>query len=98
MDAESLATSFSKAETMLLNWKTNAEFGSTDRGFDASVVGGGVGVDYGGGGVKDDNDCGMPMVYRGADSVITKTDSKSDEWEELVTGTSVFFAIVKIVT
>ncbi|GKD25831.1 hypothetical protein Tco_1232045, partial [Tanacetum coccineum] len=90
-------TSFSKAETLLLNGKMNAKFGSVDRGFVASIIGGGVGVDCGGGGVKDGNDYGMTVVYTSEDSVITKTDAKSDEWEELVTGTSVFFAVVEIV-
>ncbi|GJR56853.1 hypothetical protein Tco_1499015 [Tanacetum coccineum] len=94
IDVESSATSFSKAETLLLNWKIDAKFGNADRGFVSLVVGGGVGVDYGGGGVKDGNDCGMTVVYTSEDLVITKIDAKSDEWEELVTGTSVFFAIV----
>ncbi|GKG55821.1 hypothetical protein Tco_0574715, partial [Tanacetum coccineum] len=52
---------------------TNTKFGSLDGGFVASVIGGGVGVDYSGGGEKDSNDCGMMMVYIGKDSVITKT-------------------------
>nr|GFA02803.1 hypothetical protein [Tanacetum cinerariifolium] len=52
---------------------TNAKLGSADGGFIASVVGGGVGVDYGGGGVKDGIDCGMTVEYIGDDSVITKT-------------------------
>ncbi|GKE17014.1 hypothetical protein Tco_1424591 [Tanacetum coccineum] len=62
-----------KVETLLFNWKMNEEFRSADRGFIASVVGGGVGVDCGGGGVKDGNDCGMTVVYTGENSVITKT-------------------------
>nr|GEU33655.1 hypothetical protein [Tanacetum cinerariifolium] len=37
---------------MLLKWKTDVKSGSVDRGFVALVVGGGVGVDSGGGGVK----------------------------------------------
>ncbi|GKB72127.1 hypothetical protein Tco_0933539 [Tanacetum coccineum] len=53
--------------------KTNAKFRSADGGFVASVVGGGVGVDCGGGGVKDGNDYGMTVVYIGEDSVITET-------------------------
>ncbi|GJZ37744.1 reverse transcriptase domain-containing protein [Tanacetum coccineum] len=68
-----LDTSFSKAETLLLNWKTDVKSGSTDGGFVASVVGGGVGVDCGGGGVKDGIDCGMMVEYIGEDSVITET-------------------------
>ncbi|GJV88038.1 hypothetical protein Tco_1531976 [Tanacetum coccineum] len=69
----SLATSFSNDVTLLFNWKTDAKFGSVDRGFVASVVGGRFGVDCGGGGVKDGNDCGIMVVYIGEDSVITKT-------------------------
>ncbi|GJU38619.1 reverse transcriptase domain-containing protein [Tanacetum coccineum] len=76
-DAKSSATSFSKPETLLLNWKTDTKFGSADRGFVALVVGGGVGVDCGGGGVKDGNDCGMTVVYTGEDSVITETGATS---------------------
>ncbi|GKE07376.1 hypothetical protein Tco_1399394, partial [Tanacetum coccineum] len=49
-----------------------AKFGSSDGGFVASVVGGGVGVDCGGGGAKDGNDYGMTVVYIGEDSLITK--------------------------
>ncbi|GJY91638.1 hypothetical protein Tco_0507420 [Tanacetum coccineum] len=98
MDAKSSETFNSKAETLLLNWKTDAKFRSTDRGFVASDVGGGVGVDSGGGEVKDVNDYGMAVVYTSKDSVITVTDAMLDEWEELVTGTPVFFAIVEIVT
>ncbi|GKD40546.1 hypothetical protein Tco_1260753, partial [Tanacetum coccineum] len=52
---------------------TDAKFGSLDKGFVASVVGGGVGVDCGGRGVKDGNDCGMMVVYTCEDSVITET-------------------------
>ncbi|GKA25691.1 hypothetical protein Tco_0711800 [Tanacetum coccineum] len=74
MDAESSASSFSKAETLLLNWKTDAKFGS-DGEFVASVVGGDVGVDYGGGRVKDGKDCGMTVVNTGEDSVITETST-----------------------
>nr|GEW51924.1 retrovirus-related Pol polyprotein from transposon TNT 1-94 [Tanacetum cinerariifolium] len=55
--------------------KTDAKFGSADRGFVASVVVGGVGVKCGGGGVNDGNDCGISVVYTGEDSVITKTDN-----------------------
>ncbi|GKF33000.1 hypothetical protein Tco_0106200, partial [Tanacetum coccineum] len=69
----SSTTSFSNAVTLLLNWKTDAKFGSSDKGFIASVVSGGVGIDYGGGGAKDGNDCGMTVMYIGEDSVITKT-------------------------
>ncbi|GKG45366.1 hypothetical protein Tco_0495444, partial [Tanacetum coccineum] len=54
--------------------------------------------DCGGGEVKDGKDCGMTMVNIGEDLVITETDAKLDEWEELVTGTSVFFGTVEIVT
>ncbi|GJX76579.1 hypothetical protein Tco_0323390 [Tanacetum coccineum] len=71
IDAESLATSFSNVVTLLSYWKTNAKFGSIDGGFVASVIGGGVGVDCYGGGVKDGNDCGMTVVNIGEDSVIT---------------------------
>ncbi|GJS11637.1 hypothetical protein Tco_0368433 [Tanacetum coccineum] len=39
--------------------QTDAKSGSVDGGFIASVVSGGVDVDYCGGGVKDGNDCGM---------------------------------------
>ncbi|GKE75731.1 hypothetical protein Tco_1537772, partial [Tanacetum coccineum] len=53
--------------------KTDAKFGSVDGGFVASVVGGRVGVDCGGGGVKDGNDCGMTVVNIGEDSMIIKT-------------------------
>nr|GEY22519.1 hypothetical protein [Tanacetum cinerariifolium] len=74
---EKLATSFSKAETLLLNWKTDAKFRSADRGFVALVVGGGVGVgvgvDCGGGGVKDGKDYRMTVENTGEDLVITKT-------------------------
>ncbi|GJR81015.1 hypothetical protein Tco_0151800 [Tanacetum coccineum] len=70
----------------------------TDRGFVASVVGSGVSVDCYGGGVKDGNDYGMTVVYIGEVSVITETDAKSDEWEEPVTATLVFFVTVEIVT
>ncbi|GJS28301.1 hypothetical protein Tco_0488921 [Tanacetum coccineum] len=52
---------------------TDAKSGSVDGGFIASVVGGGVGVDCGGGGVKDGIDCGMTVEYIGEDSVITET-------------------------
>ncbi|GKF51280.1 hypothetical protein Tco_0147747 [Tanacetum coccineum] len=68
-------TFFSNAVTLLSNWKTDAKFGSVDRGFVASVVGGGVGVDCGGGRVKDGIDCGMMVEYIGEDSVITETAS-----------------------
>nr|GEX82030.1 hypothetical protein [Tanacetum cinerariifolium] len=40
---------FANVVTLLLNWKMNARLGSADRGFVASVVGGGVIVDFGGG-------------------------------------------------
>ncbi|GKG38834.1 hypothetical protein Tco_0460546, partial [Tanacetum coccineum] len=40
----------------------DAKFGSVDEGFVTSVVGGGVGVDCGGGGAKDGNDCGITVV------------------------------------
>nr|GEX36255.1 hypothetical protein [Tanacetum cinerariifolium] len=44
--------------------KTNAKLGSANGGFVALVVGGGVGVDCGGEGVKDCNDCGMAVEYK----------------------------------
>ncbi|GJV94550.1 hypothetical protein Tco_1546127 [Tanacetum coccineum] len=86
----SSATSFSNVVTLLLNWNTDAKFRSVDRGFVALVVGGRVGVDCGGGGVKDCNDYGMTVEYTGEESVITKIgtgifekfknlDAKSDE-------------------
>ncbi|GKG56636.1 hypothetical protein Tco_0579960, partial [Tanacetum coccineum] len=49
-----------------------AKFGSVDGGFVALVVGGGVGVDCGGGGAKDGNDYRMTVVNISEDSVITK--------------------------
>ncbi|GKG38787.1 hypothetical protein Tco_0460499, partial [Tanacetum coccineum] len=52
---------------------TDAKFGSVDRGFVASVFGGGVSVDCCGGGVKDCNDCGMIVEYTGEELVITET-------------------------
>nr|GEZ96958.1 hypothetical protein [Tanacetum cinerariifolium] len=52
---------------------TDVKFGSLDRGFVASTVGGGVGVDCCGRGVKDGNDYGMNVEYTGEESVITKT-------------------------
>nr|GEW21288.1 hypothetical protein [Tanacetum cinerariifolium] len=52
--------------------KTDAKFRSVDRGFIASVVGGGVSVDCCGGGVKDGNDSGMTVEYTGEESVITE--------------------------
>nr|GEX13891.1 hypothetical protein [Tanacetum cinerariifolium] len=52
--------------------KTDAKFGSRNKGFVASVVGGGCGVDCEGGRVKDGNDCKMIVLYTGEDSVITK--------------------------
>ncbi|GKD76644.1 hypothetical protein Tco_1339265 [Tanacetum coccineum] len=52
---------------------TDAKLGSVDGRFVASVVGGGVGVDNSGGGVKDCNDCGMTVENTGEDSEITKT-------------------------
>ncbi|GKE20294.1 hypothetical protein Tco_1431806 [Tanacetum coccineum] len=52
--------------------KTDTKSGSVDGGFVASVVGGGVGVDCGGGGVKDDIDCGITVEYIGEDSMITE--------------------------
>ncbi|GKF63064.1 hypothetical protein Tco_0183118, partial [Tanacetum coccineum] len=60
---------------LLLNWKTDAKFGSVDGGFVALVVGAGVGVDCGGGGAKDGNDCGMTVVNISEDSVITETST-----------------------
>nr|GFD43979.1 hypothetical protein [Tanacetum cinerariifolium] len=66
-------TFFSKSETLLLNWKTDAKSRSVDGGFVASVIGGGVGVDCGGGGVKDGIECGMMVEYIGEDSVIIET-------------------------
>ncbi|GKB96358.1 hypothetical protein Tco_0982495, partial [Tanacetum coccineum] len=86
---------------------TDAKFRSIDGGFVTSVVGGGVGVDFYNGGVKDGNDCGMMVVYIGEDLVITETgiskkfkslDAKSDKWEELVIETSVFCGTVESVT
>nr|GFA06890.1 hypothetical protein [Tanacetum cinerariifolium] len=53
--------------------KTDAKSGSVDRGFVALVVGGGMSVDYGGGGVKDGIDYGMTVEYIGEDSMITET-------------------------
>ncbi|GJW74505.1 retrovirus-related pol polyprotein from transposon TNT 1-94 [Tanacetum coccineum] len=50
-------TAFADADH--LNWKTGAKFRSSDGGFVASVIGGGVSVDCGGGGVNDYNDCGI---------------------------------------
>nr|GEX92905.1 hypothetical protein [Tanacetum cinerariifolium] len=40
-------------------------YAKSDKGFVASVVGSGVGVDNSGGGVKDCIDCGMFVVYTG---------------------------------
>ncbi|GJR44012.1 hypothetical protein Tco_1312115 [Tanacetum coccineum] len=51
----------------------DAKFRSADRGFVASVVGGGVDVNCGGGGVKDGNDYGMTVGYTGEESMITDT-------------------------
>nr|GEZ17413.1 hypothetical protein [Tanacetum cinerariifolium] len=50
----------------------DAKLGSVDGVFVASVVGGGVGVDCGGGGVKDDIDFRMMVEYIGEDSMITE--------------------------
>ncbi|GJZ02845.1 hypothetical protein Tco_0520806 [Tanacetum coccineum] len=58
----SSTTSFSNVVTLLLDWKTDAKFGSVDRGFVASVVGGGVGVDCCGRRVKDGKYYGMTVV------------------------------------
>ncbi|GJU41633.1 hypothetical protein Tco_1194590 [Tanacetum coccineum] len=79
----------------------DAKFGSADGGFFASVISGGAGVDCGGGGVRDGNDCGMTVVTSIGETISASVwgisqnfknlDAKSDEWEELVTGTSVFF-------
>ncbi|GKG19087.1 hypothetical protein Tco_0376186, partial [Tanacetum coccineum] len=66
-------TSFSKAETLLLNWKTDAKSGGVDGGFVASVAGGGVDVDCCSGGVKDGNDYGMTVECTSEESVITET-------------------------
>nr|GFA37466.1 hypothetical protein [Tanacetum cinerariifolium] len=52
---------------------TNAKSGSVDGGFVATVVGGGVGVDYGGKEVKDGIDCEIMVEYIGEDSMIIKT-------------------------
>ncbi|GJR09242.1 retrovirus-related pol polyprotein from transposon TNT 1-94 [Tanacetum coccineum] len=71
------------AETMICT-------SSVDGGFVVSVVGGRVGVDCGGGGVKDGIDRGITVVNIGENSVITETvwgisekfknlDAKSDE-------------------
>ncbi|GJW51232.1 hypothetical protein Tco_0092583 [Tanacetum coccineum] len=54
---------------------TDAKSRSVDGGFLALVVGGGVGVDCGGGGVKDGIYCGMTVEYIGKDSVITETST-----------------------
>ncbi|GKG62155.1 hypothetical protein Tco_0632059, partial [Tanacetum coccineum] len=59
--------------TLLLNWKTDAKSGSVVGGFVASVVVGGVNVDYYSGGVKDGNDCGMTIENTSEESVITET-------------------------
>ncbi|GJV17135.1 hypothetical protein Tco_1362458, partial [Tanacetum coccineum] len=48
--------------TLLLNQKTGVKFRSIDRGFVASVIGGGVGGDCLGGEIRDGNDCGMTVV------------------------------------
>ncbi|GKA45307.1 hypothetical protein Tco_0738103 [Tanacetum coccineum] len=68
-------TSFSNVVTLLLNWKTDAKSRSVDRGFVASIVGGGVDVDYCGRGVKDGNDCGITVEYTGEVLVITETST-----------------------
>ncbi|GJW31447.1 hypothetical protein Tco_0051479 [Tanacetum coccineum] len=52
---------------------TDAKSRSVDRGFVASVVGGGVDVDCCGGGVKDGNDCGMKVENTGEELEITET-------------------------
>nr|GEW57067.1 hypothetical protein [Tanacetum cinerariifolium] len=52
---------------------TDAKSRSVDRGFVASVVGGGAGVDCGGRGVKDGIDYRMTIEYIDEDSVITET-------------------------
>ncbi|GJW40364.1 hypothetical protein Tco_0066209 [Tanacetum coccineum] len=88
---------------------TDAKSGSVDGGFIDSVVGGGVGVNNSGGGVKDCNDFGMTVENIGEESEITETgtvrsvgvcwlDAKSDEREELETGTLVFCGSVESVT
>ncbi|GKG61757.1 hypothetical protein Tco_0623474, partial [Tanacetum coccineum] len=46
-----------------------------DGGFVALVVGGGVGVDNSGGGVKDCNDCGMTVENASEESEITETST-----------------------
>ncbi|GJW46982.1 reverse transcriptase domain-containing protein [Tanacetum coccineum] len=51
---------------------TDSKSGSLNGGFVASVVGGGVDIDFCGGGVKDGNDYGMIMEYTGEELVITK--------------------------
>ncbi|GJU37047.1 hypothetical protein Tco_1185401 [Tanacetum coccineum] len=66
-------TSFSNAETLLLNWKTDVKSRGVDGGFVASVAGGGVDVDCCGGGVKDGNDYGITVECTGEESVITET-------------------------
>ncbi|GJV48702.1 hypothetical protein Tco_1438914 [Tanacetum coccineum] len=84
----SSTTSFSNVVTLLLNWKTNAKSRSVDRGFVASVVGGGMDVDCCGRGVKDGNDCGMKMENTGEESEITKTAfvwGISEKFKNLVT-------------
>ncbi|GJR68425.1 hypothetical protein Tco_0014490 [Tanacetum coccineum] len=60
MDAESSKTSFSKAETLLLNWKTDAKSGSVDGGFVASVCWSGVVFDLVGGEKGMVFDCLVP--------------------------------------
>ncbi|GKF59909.1 hypothetical protein Tco_0176695, partial [Tanacetum coccineum] len=52
---------------------TDAKSRSIDGGFVASVVSGGVDVDYCSGGVKDENDCRMMVENTGEESEITKT-------------------------
>ncbi|GJZ52164.1 hypothetical protein Tco_0606679 [Tanacetum coccineum] len=52
---------------------TDAKSGCVDRGFIASVVGGGVDVDCCGRGVKDGKDCRMTVENTSEESKIIKT-------------------------
>ncbi|GJT61105.1 hypothetical protein Tco_1004638 [Tanacetum coccineum] len=56
------------------------EHRSVDRGFIASVVGGGVDVDYCGGEVKDGNDCGMMVENTGEESKIHRDRYCKECW------------------
>nr|GEY52086.1 putative reverse transcriptase domain-containing protein [Tanacetum cinerariifolium] len=52
---------------------TDGKFKSVDRGFVASVVGGGVGVDCGDEGLKDCNDCGIKVEYTDSASLLVNS-------------------------